>query len=132
MNNKCAQALSPQQIDKYKKFRAFAVVGFIVFPVIYLFLHPFAAMHPIGFSFLNVAIGMYFILNWFYLDVEINHYDGKRHTLAACIILLAAVAIPYYLAKSRPKEKRITSILIALGVFLMQITVSTTCMTLHL
>jgi hypothetical protein len=131
MNNNSTAALSPQKTLQYRKLRILALSGFVLFPLAYLFLHSYSSIHPMAFALLNLSISMYFILNWFYLDVALTQYQGSPHKLAVGIVLFAAFAIPYYIFKSRPKQKRTHCILIMLSLFVLNTFITTSCLSFH-
>ncbi len=56
----------------------------------------------------NIALLM---IGFYWLELDARELDIRRPTwLNVCIVLLAAVFVPYYLYKTRPAEKRLGAI----------------------
>ena len=72
------------------------------------------------------ALVLAFTYLWYYQDASERNF--KRSTaLGAAIVLFSVVSVPYYLIKSRPKGRRVTSTLkyaAICGVFLSALIVS--------
>jgi len=73
----------------------------------------FGANPPRSLEFALTALTIVLLYVWYYLDAEERQYN-RTALLGGAVILLSALAIPYYLVRSRPPGARVK----ALGKFL--------------
>lgn len=116
--------LTPTQLEKYKIYSIICLVSFVFYPLLFAGLQHYTEIHPLLSATLNAVVGLYLVINWFYLDAAIIDYKEHLELIAVGIFLIAIVTVPYYLIKSRGKEKGLRAMGYAAGIFLGHVIIS--------
>lgn len=109
--------------EKYRTFRLLSVLTFIVYPIFFVALRGALAQNPMLYTAVSVCLSTGSLYAWYFYDTLLVGYPRKPGT-TLLIILIAAIGVPYYLFKSRPRRQFWPALALAALILFCQIGVS--------